>query len=178
GRGGEASHSCLNARIQNQSPQNPQEPIQVPLRTRESREIREIRDIVGRTVNARDVSSLFLVLCDGARFALQAATHMTCRIDRIVEEDLEIFYVSGRIEGKDLNVLRAAIGTDAGAFAIDLKDVDLIDGDAVTFLAIIEANGGALRNCPAFIREWVNRERAQMRPDQPTTGGRARGAWQ
>ena len=91
---------------------------------------------------------------------------MTCRIDRVVEEDLEVLYVSGRIEGEDLGVLRAALGPDSGALAIDLKDVDLIDGDVVRFLAIIEANGVALRNCPAFIREWVNRERAQMRPDR------------
>jgi hypothetical protein len=92
---------------------------------------------------------------------------MTCRIDRVVEAGLEVLYVSGRIEGADLDVLRAALGPDSGALAIDLKDVDLIDGDVVRFLAIIEANGGTLRNCPAFIREWVSQERAQMRPDQP-----------
>jgi len=91
---------------------------------------------------------------------------MTCRIDRVVEGDLEVFHVSGQIEGEDLNVLRAALGPDGAALAIDLKDVDLIDGDAVRFLAIIEADGAALRNCPAFIREWVSRERAQMRQDR------------
>ena len=92
---------------------------------------------------------------------------MTCRIDRVVEGDLEVLYVSGQIEGEDLDVLRAALGPDRGVVAIDLKDVDLIDGDAVRFLAIIETNGATLKNCPAFIREWVNRERAQMRPDEP-----------
>jgi len=91
---------------------------------------------------------------------------MACRIDRVVEEDLSVLYVSGRIEAEDLDVLRAALGPDSGACAIDLKDVDLIDGDAVRFLAIIEADGAALRNCPAFIREWVSRERAQMRQDR------------
>ena len=92
---------------------------------------------------------------------------MACRIDRVVEEGLSVLYVSGRIEAEDLDLLRAALGPDSGAFAIDLKDVDLIDGDAVRFLAIIEAGGAALRNCPAFIREWVSRERAQMRSNQP-----------
>jgi|SRR4030095_6308937 hypothetical protein len=91
---------------------------------------------------------------------------MTCRIDRVVEQDLQVLYVSGRIEREDLDVLRAALVPDSGASAIDLKDVDLIDGDAVRFLAIIEADGGTLRNCPAFIREWISRERAQLRQDR------------
>jgi hypothetical protein len=86
---------------------------------------------------------------------------MTCRIDRVLENDLEVFYVSGRIEREDLEVLRAALGPEARALAIDLRDVGLIDGEAVKFLAIIEANGGTLRNCPAFIREWIDRERSQ-----------------
>jgi len=84
---------------------------------------------------------------------------MTCRIDRVLEDDLEIFYVSGRIEREDLEVLRAALGPEARALAIDLRDVGLIDGEAVKFLAIIETNGGTLRNCPAFIREWIDREK-------------------
>ena len=86
---------------------------------------------------------------------------MTCRIDRVLENDLEVFYVSGRIEREDLEVLRAALRPEARALAIDLRDVGLIDGEAVKFLAIIEANGGTLRNCPAFIREWIDRERSQ-----------------
>jgi len=86
---------------------------------------------------------------------------MTCRIDRVLENDLEVFYVSGRIEREDLEVLRAALGPEARTLAIDLRDVGLIDGEAVKFLAITEANGGTLRNCPAFIREWIEREKSQ-----------------
>jgi Domain of unknown function (DUF4259) len=32
---------------------------------------------------------------------------------------------------------------------------------AVKLLAVCETNGTELRNCPAYIREWVSRERAQ-----------------
>ncbi|HEX5764527.1 MAG TPA: hypothetical protein VFY27_03110 [Woeseiaceae bacterium] len=84
----------------------------------------------------------------------------------MIEPDVTVLRISGRIAAQELEVLRAAVGEESGDVVIDLKDVGLIDGDAVGFLAIIEANGGALRNCPAFIREWVNRERAQTRPDQ------------
>ena len=91
---------------------------------------------------------------------------MTFRVDRLIEEDVTVLLISGRIKAEELDVLRAAVAEGSGAVAIDLKDVGLIDGDAVRFLAIIEANGGALRICPAFIPEWVHRERAQARPDQ------------
>jgi hypothetical protein len=93
---------------------------------------------------------------------------MTCRVDRVLEDNLEIFYVSGRIEREDLDVLRAAFGSaDPGDVVIDLRDVGLIDGEAVKFLAIIEANGGTLRNCPAFIRQWIERERSRGKSPLP-----------
>jgi hypothetical protein len=91
---------------------------------------------------------------------------MALRVDRLIEEDLTVLRISGRLTAEQLEVLRAAVEEERGDVAIDLRDVDPIDGDAVRFLAIIEADGGALRNCPAYIREWVNRERAQTRANQ------------
>jgi hypothetical protein len=37
----------------------------------------------------------------------------------------------------------------------------LADRDAVTLLARTEGNGIELRHCPAYIREWVTRERGR-----------------
>ena len=45
--------------------------------------------------------------------------------------------------------------------AIDLTEVELIDRDAVTLLTSTEGNGIELRHCPAYIREWVTRERGR-----------------
>jgi len=53
-----------------------------------------------------------------------------------------------------------ALQQESGALAIDLKNVCLVDGDAVQLLALAESNGTELRNCPEYVREWVNRERA------------------
>ncbi len=58
-------------------------------------------------------------------------------------------------------MLRDIIGQESGAVAIDLKGVLLVDREVAKFLAVSEANGIELRNCPAYIREWVARERAQ-----------------
>lgn len=91
---------------------------------------------------------------------------MTFRIDRLIEQGSTVLLTSGRLTAAELEVLRAAVEEERGDVAIDLRDVGLIDRDAVRFLAIIEAGGSALKNCPAYIREWVNRERAQRKADQ------------
>ena len=59
-------------------------------------------------------------------------------------------------------MLRGVLEQESGGFAIDLKDVLLVDREAVKLLAFSEANGTELRNCPPYVREWVTRERAEM----------------
>ena len=85
---------------------------------------------------------------------------MTCRIDRMLIEQGVVLRISGRITGEGLNVLRTALEQDR-VVAIDLTEVELVDGDAVTLLARTESNGIELRHCPAYIREWVARERGR-----------------
>jgi hypothetical protein len=86
---------------------------------------------------------------------------MTCRINRLViGEDLVILCISGRITGQDVDMLRDILDQEKSTVAIDLKDVLLVDRDAVKFLAHRNSNAVELRNCPAYIREWVTRERA------------------
>jgi hypothetical protein len=48
---------------------------------------------------------------------------------------------------------------------LDLGNVRLVDQQAVTYLAGCEANGTTLRNCPLYIREWIERERAEQNHD-------------
>ena len=59
-----------------------------------------------------------------------------------------------------MDTLRELLGREKAGVVIDLKEVTLVDRDAVTFLALSETGGIELRNCPAYIREWVDRERA------------------
>ena len=88
---------------------------------------------------------------------------MTCRIDRVViGTGLLILHISGQITGKDVDLLRSVLEQERDVVAIDLKDVLLVDRGAVRLLALSELNGAELRNCPAYIREWVTRERATI----------------
>ena len=41
---------------------------------------------------------------------------------------------------------------------MDAEDLTLVDRDAVSFLKRCEADNITLRNCPAYIREWITRE--------------------
>src|SRR3954469_24597671 len=96
---------------------------------------------------------------------------MSCRIDRSVSaENLVVLFISGRITGEHVDMLRGVLEQESGGFAIDLKNVLLVDRDAVKLLALSEANGTELRNCPPYVREWVTRERAEM-PGRPSEQG-------
>ena len=70
-----------------------------------------------------------------------------------------ILFISGRITGQDVDLLRGLLEQERSAVAIDLKDVLLVDREAVKLLAVRESNGAELRNCSAYIREWITRER-------------------
>ena len=83
---------------------------------------------------------------------------MTCRIDRLAMEQGVVLRISGRIAAEDLDVVRAAV-EQGRVVAIELAELELIDREAVKLLALSEANGVELRDCPAYIREWVTRER-------------------
>ena len=83
---------------------------------------------------------------------------MTCRIDRLSTEQGVVLHISGRIATESLEVVRTALDGRRVA-AIDLAEVELVDGEAVKLLAQTEAEGIELRNCPAYIREWITKER-------------------
>ena len=72
-----------------------------------------------------------------------------------------VLRVSGRIRTENVDTLRELLGREKAGVVIDLKEVTLVDRDAVTFLALNETGGIELRKCPAYVREWVDRERAQ-----------------
>jgi predicted metal-binding protein len=55
--------------------------------------------------------------------------------------------------------LKKLFDRDYRNIILDLRDVTLADRDAVRFLRGCEANGMKIENCPAYVREWMDRER-------------------
>ena len=83
---------------------------------------------------------------------------MTCRIDRRWTEKGLLLQVSGRLASEDLEIVHTALH-GRRVVAIELSEVELVDLDAVRLLAQAEVEGIELRNCPAYIREWITKER-------------------
>jgi hypothetical protein len=78
-----------------------------------------------------------------------------------VQRSANGFRLSGRIDAKgiaELETLLMSEGTDH-RIVLDLKDITLVNGDAVSFLDRCESDSITLTNCPAYIREWITRQR-------------------
>jgi anti-anti-sigma regulatory factor len=72
-----------------------------------------------------------------------------------------VFKLSGRMGAENLGELEKLFSAEAGSrrIVLDLKDLTLVDQDAVSFLRRCEADSIQLKNCPAYIREWIKGER-------------------
>jgi hypothetical protein len=81
------------------------------------------------------------------------------KIQRTADVDV-VFTVSGRLEAHNLGELSALLAPehDGRTRVLDLKDLVLVDGDAVRFLRTCEADSIVLRNCPPYIRAWMARD--------------------
>jgi anti-anti-sigma regulatory factor len=76
-----------------------------------------------------------------------------------------VFKLSGRIEAEDVKELREllALETAGQQLVLDLRDVTLVNQDAVKFLSSCEADSIKLENCPGYIREWIEQARGRTR---------------
>jgi anti-anti-sigma regulatory factor len=79
------------------------------------------------------------------------------RIGRSVDDGRAILVLSGRIEERDVPEIERLLEVDRQVtdIILDLEEVRLVDRQAVKFLAACEARGIKLKNCPAYVREWI-----------------------
>jgi hypothetical protein len=70
-----------------------------------------------------------------------------------------LFTLSGRIETtEDIEQLQQLLGAETSEeqLVLDLRDVTLVNEDAVKFLRRCEADGTKLKNCPLHVRRWID----------------------
>jgi predicted metal-binding protein len=84
---------------------------------------------------------------------------MTLRIERSVRQGMMVFTLSGHMKAEEVSELSALFAADYRTIVLDLRDVRLADRDAVKFLRSCERDGMKLENCPAYVREWMEREK-------------------
>jgi PAS domain S-box-containing protein len=63
------------------------------------------------------------------------------------------------MKAEEVAELKALFDADYRTIVLDLRDLRLADRDAVKFLRDCEADGMKLENCPAYVREWMEREK-------------------
>jgi hypothetical protein len=85
------------------------------------------------------------------------------RIERRSEGTSTNLKLSGRMQADGLSDLLGEIEKCNALPSLDLEEVTLLDRDSVRFLIRCESDGVHLVNCPLYVREWITRERAQMK---------------
>lgn len=72
-----------------------------------------------------------------------------------------VFTLIGRVNVENVAELKTLFESEGEGrrIVLDLKDLTLVDRDAVVFLERWESDSVKLTNCPAYIREWITRER-------------------
>jgi hypothetical protein len=84
------------------------------------------------------------------------------RIDTLDDTDVVTFTLSGRLQAEDLPELKRVMEISRKPVALDLTGIKLVDREAVMFLATLESDGATITHCPAYLREWIVRERSHF----------------
>jgi predicted metal-binding protein len=63
------------------------------------------------------------------------------------------------MEAEQVKEPRELFDSDYRNIILDLRDLRLADREAVKFLRRCEADGMKPHNCPAHVREWMDREK-------------------
>jgi hypothetical protein len=79
--------------------------------------------------------------------------------------------LSGRIQSDQIASIRSEMDDACTSNILDLSEVTLVDLGVVRFLMSCEDGGVQLVQCPAYVREWMVRERAEeVEPDSSDAG--------
>jgi anti-anti-sigma regulatory factor len=81
------------------------------------------------------------------------------RITRVTDTGTPTLMLSGRIGAERLPDVRRSVEAEAARdLVLDLREVTLVDVEAVRFFLRCEQEGIRLAHCPAYVREWMARE--------------------
>ncbi|HVQ36495.1 MAG TPA: hypothetical protein VMS31_03130 [Pyrinomonadaceae bacterium] len=86
---------------------------------------------------------------------------MTFRIETAARGRVTVFILSGQIDNQAIAELKRLweLQTDYADIVAGLKNITVIDREAMRFFIRCEMDGVTLENCPSYIREWIEREK-------------------
>ena len=83
------------------------------------------------------------------------------KIERQLDGKITIIWVIGRLRLEDLEELKAQTNDSSERMILDLHEVTIVHADVIRFLSTSEKEGITLVHCPPYVREWIQRERAE-----------------
>ena len=93
------------------------------------------------------------------------------RIERSANGQV-VFTLSGRLQTEEVEEFQRllVVETAGQPLVFNLRDVTLVNQDAVTFLARCEAKGIKMESCPLYIRIWIDQEKRRNRKSRMQKG--------
>jgi hypothetical protein len=73
------------------------------------------------------------------------------------EGGVATYSLSGRIEALHIAELKDLLGAVATPIVLNMQEVTLVGQEVVSFLSQCEKAGISLRNCPGYIRRWLDK---------------------
>jgi acylglycerol lipase len=103
---------------------------------------------------------------------------MTFRVQRASVDDSVLLRLSGDIAGDHAAELQALLEAERDHHVtLDLAEAAVVDRMGVRLLARSESAGATLANCPAYVREWIDRQAdCSLEEDAMISHGPAKGA--
>ena len=94
------------------------------------------------------------------------------RIQRVFDRDV-VFSLSGHIQTEDVAELQRLLSLEmpGDGIVLNLRDVTLVDREALKFLARCEVKNIRLAHCPGYIREWIETEISQRSREETDCSG-------
>jgi hypothetical protein len=80
------------------------------------------------------------------------------KIEKESDGRVSILRLIGRVESEHIGELESLIACSTQKLVLDLEEVTLVNREVVGFFGVCEAAGTELRNCPPYIRAWMQRE--------------------
>jgi len=82
------------------------------------------------------------------------------RIQRSANGEV-VYTLSGQMDEEAKGELAALLQSEGAGrrIILHLRDLTLVDEEGVNFLERCESDGIALEQCPAYVREWIHRQR-------------------
>jgi hypothetical protein len=88
---------------------------------------------------------------------------MTLKIERIAGGRDSRICLSGQLRSEHISQVKSEVERAGQPIALDLAEVDLVDVDGVLFLNECESAGIPVLQCSPYVREWMQRERSQIK---------------